>query len=98
MRPTSCRLRRRQAPQPAGPEGRGPIKVTSEAPRNVVVILLDSLNRALLEAYGASEFETPNLSRLSRRSVRFERHYTGSLPCIPARHDLLVGALDFLWR
>ncbi len=67
-------------------------------PRNVVVLLLDSLNRHMVGAYGADEFETPNLDRLAARSVRFDRHYTGSLPCMPARHDILCGALDFLWR
>ena len=25
-------------------------------------------------------------------------HVTGSLPCMPARHDILCGSLDFLWR
>ena len=30
--------------------------------------------------------------------MRFTRHVTGSLPCMPARHDILCGALDFLWR
>jgi len=30
--------------------------------------------------------------------VRFTNHHSGSLPCIPARHDLLVGAWDFLWK
>ena len=48
--------------------------------RNAVVILLDSLNRHLLGAYGGGEFETPNLDRFAQRSVRFDRHYTGSLP------------------
>jgi arylsulfatase A-like enzyme len=59
---------------------------------------LDSLNRHLLGCYGGTEFDTPNLDRFARRSVRFTQHYSGSLPCMPARHDLLVGALDFLWR
>jgi arylsulfatase A-like enzyme len=67
-------------------------------PANAVVVLLDSLNRHLLGAYGSDEFATPNLDRFAAGSVRFDRHYTGSLPCIPARHDLLCGALDFLWR
>jgi arylsulfatase A-like enzyme len=67
-------------------------------PSKVVVLLLDSLNRHHLGAYGSGEFATPNLDRLAARSVRFDRHYAGSLPCMPARHDLLVGALDFLWR
>ncbi len=67
-------------------------------PRKLVVVLLDSLNRHLLGAYGGGEFDTPNLDRFARRAVRFERHYSGSLPCMPARHDLLCGALDFLWK
>jgi arylsulfatase A-like enzyme len=67
-------------------------------PRDVVVVLLDSLNRHLLGSYGGREFDTPNLDRLAARSVRFTNHHTGSLPCMPARHDLLVGALDFPWR
>ena len=68
-------------------------------PANVVVVLLDSLNRHMLGCYGGDEFETPNLDRFaSERAVRFTRHVTGSRPCMPARHDILCGALDFLWR
>jgi arylsulfatase A-like enzyme len=67
-------------------------------PGNVVVVLLDSLNRHMLGAYGGREFATPNLDRFAERALRFQRHYTGSLPCMPARHDILTGALDFLWR
>ena len=63
-----------------------------------MVVLLDSLNRHLLGSYGGTEFETPNLDRLAARAVRFTNHHAGSLPCMPARHDLLVGSLDFPWR
>ena len=49
-------------------------------PRNAIVVLLDSLNRHMLGAYGGSEFETPNLDRFAARSLRFDRHVTGSLP------------------
>ena len=69
------------------------------APRNVVVLLLDSLNRHMLGSYGGTEFDTPHLDRFAReRAVRFTAHVTGSLPCMPARHDILCGSLDFLWR
>lgn len=73
-------------------------------PSNVVVVLLDSLNRHMLGSYGAAadgapEFETPNLDRFAaEQATRFTRHVTGSLPCMPARHDILCGALDFLWK
>ena len=70
-----------------------------EMPRNVVVVLLDSLNRHMLGSYGGTEFETPHLDRFAaRHATRFTRHVTGSLPCMPARHDILCGSLDFLWR
>jgi arylsulfatase A-like enzyme len=75
---------------PTGSRGNGP--------SNVVVLLLDSLNRHEIGAYGGRNFDTPNLDRLAARSIRFTNHHTGSLPCIPARHDLLVGAWDFLWK
>ncbi len=71
---------------------------TTTAPRNMVVVLLDSLNRHMLGAYGGTEFDTPNLDRFAARSSRFTNHVTGSLPCMPARHDILCGALDFLWK
>ncbi len=64
----------------------------------VVVVLLDSLNRHMLGCYGGTEFATPNLDRFATRAARFTNHVTGSLPCMPARHDILTGALDFLWK
>ena len=72
---------------------------TADGPSNLVVLLLDSLNRHMLGCYGGTEFDTPNLDRFGReRATRFTSHVTGSLPCMPARHDILCGALDFLWR
>ncbi len=67
-------------------------------PTNAVVVLLDSLNRHMLGAYGGDEFDTPNLDRFATGAVQFEHHFVGSLPCMPARHDILCGALDFLWK
>ena len=72
---------------------------TSAHPQRVVVVLLDSLNRHLLGCYGSDEFRTPNLDRFAKNhATRFDRHVTGSLPCMPARHDILCGSYDFLWR
>jgi arylsulfatase A-like enzyme len=70
----------------------------SRSPSNAIVVLLDSLNRHMLGSYGGTEFATPNLDRFADRACRFTRHYAGSLPCMPARHDLLCGALDFPWK
>ena len=75
------------------PDPSGPVR-----PDNLVVVLLDSLNRNLLGAYGSSEFATPTIDAFASGALRFTGHHAGSLPCMPARHDLLVGALDFPWR
>lgn len=63
-----------------------------------VFVLFDSLNRHLLGPYGGTRIPTPNFDRLAARSVTFDKHYVGSLPCMPARRDMLTGRLTFLHR
>jgi arylsulfatase A-like enzyme len=63
-----------------------------------VFVLFDSLNRHMLGAYGGTRIPTPNFDRLARRAVTFDRHYVGSLPCMPARRDMQSGRLTFLHR
>jgi arylsulfatase A-like enzyme len=64
----------------------------------VVLLLFDSLNRHMLSPYGGTRIHTPNFQRLADRTVTFDRHYVGSLPCMPARRDLHTGRLTFLHR
>lgn len=63
-----------------------------------IFVLFDSLNRRSLETYGAQTIKTPNFNRLMDRSVTFDNHYVGSLPCIPARRDMQTGRLNFMHR
>ncbi len=63
-----------------------------------VFFLLDSLNRHLLSPYGGTRIATPNFDRLAQRCVTFDKHYIGSMPCLPARRDLLTGRQSFLHR
>jgi arylsulfatase A-like enzyme len=63
-----------------------------------VFVLFDSLNRHMLGAYGGVRIPTPNFDRLARQAVTFDAHYVGSLPCMPARRDMLTGRLTFLHR
>jgi arylsulfatase A-like enzyme len=63
-----------------------------------VFVLFDSLNRHMLGAYGGTRIPTPNFDRLAARAVTFDRHYVGSLPCMPARRDMQTGRLSFLHR
>jgi arylsulfatase A-like enzyme len=63
-----------------------------------VFLLFDSLNRHALSCYDAAAPRTPNFERLAARSVVFDRHYVGSMPCMPARRDIQTGRLNFLHR
>ena len=61
-----------------------------------VFLVMDSLNRHYLNAYGTSWIQTPNLDRLAQRSLIFDNHYCCSMPCMPARRDMFTGRINFL--
>jgi arylsulfatase A-like enzyme len=63
-----------------------------------VFVLFDSLNRHMLGAYGGKRIPTPNFDRLAQRTRTYDGHHVGSLPCMPARRDMLTGRLTFLHR
>lgn len=68
---------------------------------NVLLVSIDSLGRHWLEPFGRRvelPVEVPNLARLAERSALFDRHWAGSLPCMPARREFLAGVLEFPWR
>src|SRR5699024_6107950 len=67
-------------------------------PMKTVFLLFDSLNRLMLEPYGGKLLDTPNFRRLASRSITFDKHYIGSMPCIPARRDMQTGRHTFLHR
>jgi arylsulfatase A-like enzyme len=63
-----------------------------------IMLMFDSLNRALLEPYGNIWTKTPNFKRLAEKTTCFDNCYAGSLPCIPARRELHTGRYNFLHR
>ena len=66
---------------------------------NVILIMIDSLNRNYVTPYGMKgEIQTPNFERLAARTVTMESHWTGSLPTMPCRHEVMAGRHEYLWR
>src|SRR5688572_8926746 len=61
----------------------------AEAKPNVLFIMADDY-RPELGSYG-SPGRTPNLDRLARRSVQFERAYCQQAVCNPSRSSMLTG-------
>jgi arylsulfatase A-like enzyme len=64
----------------------------------VLFVILDTLRCDYLEPYGPTWVHTPNIARLAERSVVCENHWVGSLPCMPARRELMTGRHNFLER
>lgn len=64
----------------------------------VICLLCDSLNRHFLHAYGEEIAETPNLDWFASKAHVFNKHFSGSVPTMPARRELWTGNYEFLWR
>ena len=65
---------------------------------NVILILIDSLNRHYVSSYGCQTVKTPNIGELASRGVTFTNHFIGSAPCMPARREIMSGRQEFVWR
>ncbi len=61
-------------------------------------LVMDTVRRDYLTAYGNDWVQTPNITRLSREGVTFDNHWVGSLPCMPARREFMTGRHNFLYR
>jgi arylsulfatase A-like enzyme len=70
----------------------GTLISTFAAKPNVVFIMADDLGWADTTLYGHTAlYETPNLERLAKRGMLFERAYTASPLCSPTRSAVLTG-------
>lgn len=58
---------------------------------NVIVVVIDSLRKDHVGAYGNNWIQTPNMDALSRESLRFTRAFPESIPSIPARRAIHTG-------
>jgi choline-sulfatase len=58
---------------------------------NVLVFLCDQLRIDLLGCYGGTLVRTPNIDALAADGVLFERAYTPTAICSPARASLMTG-------
>ncbi len=58
---------------------------------NVILIILDTLRKDHVGAYGNEWIVTPHLDALAKESVLFTRAYPDSLPTLPVRRALHTG-------
>ena len=65
---------------------------------NVILVILDTLRKDHVGAYGNPWIKTPNLDSLSKESLRFTRAYPESLPTICARRAIHTGMRTWPFR
>ena len=58
---------------------------------NVIWITADTFRKDHIGCYGNETIHTPSLDALASRSMRFNRHYAGAFPTMPARADFYTG-------
>ncbi len=64
---------------------------TAAGPRNVVVIVVDTLRSDHLSSYGYSRVTSPNIDRLAREGVVFENAFSASSWTFPSHASMLTG-------
>jgi arylsulfatase A-like enzyme len=62
---------------------------------NVILIILDSLRKDHVRAYGNDQIRTPTLDALAEEGLRFTRAYPEAMPTIPARRAIHTGLRSF---
>ncbi|MDQ3864194.1 MAG: sulfatase-like hydrolase/transferase, partial [Actinomycetota bacterium] len=65
---------------------------------NVIVVIVDSLRRDHVGAYGNDWIKTPNLDTLAKESLLFTHPYPESIPTIPARRAIHTGVRTWPFR
>ncbi len=58
---------------------------------NLVVFLTDDHSRADSSVYGSTDVKTPNMDRVARAGLVFDRAFVASPSCAPSRAALLTG-------
>lgn len=63
----------------------------SDALRNVLFMPVDDLRPEMLEAYDQKHIHTPNLDKLAKESLVFQRAYCQHALCVPSRNSFMTG-------
>src|SRR5205814_8130227 len=67
--------------------------IAADRPPNLVFVLTDNHGAWTLGCYGNPDIRTPNIDRLAREGMLFERCFSSNAVCSPTRATLLTGLI-----
>ena len=74
----------------------GLIAAASAAERpNIVFFLTDDQSFDSLGCYGNRDVETPNIDRLAKGGIAFDRHYDTTAICMASRANIVTGMFEY---
>lgn len=71
----------------------GQVDAAGKSPPNILFILTDNQAASLLGSYGNPDIKTPNIDRLAREGIQFNRAYAVNGMCSPTRATLMTGLM-----
>jgi len=80
----------------AAPRASRPARENNMAKPNILLLMTDQHRADCLGCYDNPVIKTPNFDRIAKEGVVFERAYTSTPSCTPARAGLLTGLSP--WR
>ena len=62
---------------------------------NLVFLLSDDQNTLSMGCYGNADVQTPNLDRLAKAGMAFDRHYDTTAICMASRANIVTGMFEY---
>jgi arylsulfatase A-like enzyme len=68
------------------------------APKNILLLIVDSLRPDHVGAYGSPQIQTPTIDALAAQGLRFNRAFPEAMVTIPARRSIFTSQRIFPYR
>jgi arylsulfatase A-like enzyme len=73
-------------------------QTTNTAKPNIIIILTDDMGYSDVGCFGGNFVPTPNIDRLAKSGMKFNRYYSAAPICSPSRTAMLTGMYPARWN
>src|SRR5436190_9266178 len=67
------------------------LPIQAQTKPNVLFILSDDHSASFLGCYGNPDLKTPNIDKLAKEGIQFNRAFTTAPQCVPSRASIMTG-------